>query len=344
MTKYLRQFKRISFNKWYYILLSIIIFLAITFYIPRATIAAKLEDTGMASSYVESSATMAFSSIFNFFAILVLLDFCFMIKNKSYSLIKLIPVILFMILHIFFPRRDLLLFILEFLLIFYSINWHLFNKNMIVLIVGIGMFMYFVYFPFYNIMRNNRIPIDPKNPIGSLIELVENGIENYKQGDKNQQEAQNDRSLGLINAMCNTIKYVSYPEYGKVSLVGLKYAIPSVIVGKKSESSEVVLEKKAHSVADQADSVFLLAYVDFTVLGGIYALVLYFFISILYSYYANIFQTRLKTYLIPVFILFSLFSFFWNVEGKFESSISWFFGSIFLLVLLIFLEKINNFE
>ena len=189
-------------------------------------------------------------------------------------------------------------------------------------------------------MRNNAVPFDADKPINSLCMIIKSGIEHSKDKGENQINAQNERSLGLISAMMRIIKYSHNFEYGNTTTLGVKWAIPKIIIGNKGkEGTESKLEKKAHSAEDQADSYFLLAYSDFGILGGIYTLLLYFFVFFIYHIYSQFLFNKLHLKIAPIFILFSLSSIIWNVEGKFESAISWFFGSIFVFTFIFICEK-----
>ena len=131
-------------------------------------------------------------------------------------------------------------------------------------------------------------------------------------------------------------------SYGGITKQAILWSTPSFFVNKKNElTSEKILELKSGTLNDQADSIFLLSYGDFGLFGGIYSVILYVFIFILYHYYAQFFNNSFNLNIVPIFILFSLFSLMWNVEGKLESALSWFFNSVFVIVTVFIFERVK---
>ena len=341
LTKFIRQFRELKLSKIYYIFLIIIFVYAVTFYIPRATIIVKLENSGV-KTYQDSAAMMAFGNFFFLIGILLTFSFNFMIKTKIRDIKVIIFFSIYFILLIFFPRRTFVYFLLQFVLIFYSINRNLINKKFLTIAVVSAIGVYVIYFPFYNMMRNNSVTFNATNPIESLQKVFDEGIENSRNNSDDELKKQEDRSLGLIVALDRIMKNNQSSSYGGITKQAILWSTPSFFVNKKNElTSEKILELKSGTLNDQADSIFLLSYGDFGLFGGIYSVILYVFIFILYHYYAQFFNNSFNLNIVPIFILFSLFSLMWNVEGKLESALSWFFNSVFVIVTVFIFERVK---
>lgn len=338
ITKYLQNFYEIRFGLIGKLLIGLCLLVMLVYYLPRATIVAASKDLGVVS-YEESSLTMAFGYMMKVAGFLLFLDFSYSIKNKKYSRINICYLLAYTAILLFFPRREFLSGLLQLLIAIYSVHRRFFSMKRILMFGALAAFLWGVYFPFYNVIRWNPVNFDSNHPVESLVSIVEYGIENYAANSADQLESSEQRSLGLYQAVYMLASRNITPQYGKVTLASIDVAIPKVLNPNKGSGSEGLLEQMTGAYVDIADSFMLLSYGEFGLLGGIYCCVLYLFFILLYSKYAKFYISVLSSRLVPIFVMFTLLDSLWNVEGKVESYISWFFGSAFTVILILIVEK-----
>ena len=317
-TFYLQNFTRIDFKVMGRILVGIGLLVMLTYYLPRATIVAAAKDLGTVS-YEESSFTMAFGSAMKIIGFLLFLDFSYRLKAGVKDIVNTIFLLFYLSILIFFPRREFLSGLLQLLLAIYSVHRSFFTLKKVSLMGCFAVFLWLVYFPFYNVIRWNPISFDSNHPIESLSSILSYGIENYSLNADDQLESSQERSLGLYNAVYLLAKRDITPQYGKITAASIDIAIPKVLNPNKGKGSEGMLENMTGAHVDIADSFMLLSYGEFGVVGGLYCCFLYVFFIVLYSKYAQFYKIIIKSNLVPIFILFTTFDNLWNVESKVES-------------------------
>jgi hypothetical protein len=92
---------------------------------------------------------------------------------------------------------------------------------------------------------------------------------------------------------------------------------------------------------DSADSILLLAYGDFSFLGGIYTLLLYCFIYWCYTVISFAYNKLQKNSLISFYLILALFNITWNIEGKLDDLFADMVGIVLVGVLLFAVQKLN---
>lgn len=339
LTQYLQRFSKIEIDIYGRVLIGLCLFIMLTYYLPHASIVAAVENTNI--SYEESSLTMALGNVIKVVGSFLFLDFSYNLKRKETNKINVFFLCLYILILLFFPRREFLSGLLQLLLTMYSINRSFFTLKKVVIMGCFASFLWVVYFPFYNVVRWNPVRFDSSHPVESLTQIVEYGINNYSQNSTEQLESSEQRSLGLYQAVYMLANRNISLGYGEISLASVDIAIPKVLNPNKGNGSEPILENMTGAHVDIADSLMLLSYGDFGIVGGFYCCFLYAFVILLYNRYAMFFKKKLSSASVPVFILFTMFDYLWNVEGKLESYLSWFFGSIFTILIILFLEKKN---
>lgn len=339
-SRYLQGFSYIEFKPLGRVLIGLSLFVMLTFYLPRATIVASAVEMG-AVSYEESSLTMAFGPIMKIVGFLLFLDFAYRLKSGVKDKINTAFLLIYVSILLFFPRREFLSGLLQLMLSLYSVHRSFFTLKKVSMIGCAAAFLWLVYFPFYNVIRWNPVTFDSNHPIESLSAIVEYGIANYSVNAEEQLESSQSRSLGLYNAVYMLANKNITPKYGEITGASIDVAIPKVLNPDKGTGSEGILENMTGAHVDIADSFMLLSYGEFGVFGGFYCSFLYIFFILLYSKYAQFYRGFAKSDLIPIFILFVMFDNLWNVENKVEAYISWFFGSIFTIIIVICIEKRN---
>lgn len=338
ITKYLKYNYTIKINQKGYIIISICIIILFIYYLPHSTTIIQLNNTSQLS-YFENSLLMILTQVNSFIGFIILIDINHMIKTKATKPQIILFFAIYLILSAFLPRRYLILKIIEFFIIFYSINRKYFNKRNVVVFSSIISFILFIYFPFYNVFRHNGIDYNTSNPIASLTNIVNYGKDNYKYDIKKARVSTENRACGVYNAIYYLINNKPSPQYGKLTMSAIDVAIPKVIHPNKGNGTEVILEKMTNRNKDIADSFFLLSYGEFHIIGGVYTFILFFIFIKLYEKYALFFTKTMSSKIIPLLILNSMFSFCWNIEGKVETCISWFFSSFIIIVVFLILEK-----
>lgn len=330
----------VSFSKWMYYILAGVILYSVIFYLPQVSIAVHFEDAQV-QNYNESSLTMIWGGIYMLSFGIVILKYYLDKKNNVKNKIILFYLISFILISFFLPRRIFLQYVLEFALIFYSINRMLITKKIILVLAGGVMFLYLIYMPFYNQMRWNTVDFDSSNPIESLIEIVDSGLNDSNISKKKAQEDTSGRKLGLYYALYQVIENDDRPSLGSLTYLAIDIAIPSILNPGKGMGTELVMEKKAMLQTDCADSMIFLAYGEFAILGSFYTTFLYILVAFFYSWYDSFFGQMRKIGLASFYSILILFFLSWNVESKLDGAFAGIFQSLILIFLLYCLEKLN---
>lgn len=342
ITKYIQQNQSIIISKVGIFLIFIILIISLVFYLPRATILLRIEDeAGIELDYQLKSLVAIFGSIWNILGLILTLDFIYSYKKKQINKLKFCLTLAYFIMLLFFPRRVFICGALSVFIILYSIYREAINKKLIITISFCGIIFYLIYFPFYNLMRTSGFYFDTKHPLESLSELVATSIDNwnYRVTDEKAEGSSGSRSLGLYHALHDLIKHNPNTKNGALTIADIDLALPKIINPNKGEGSAPILEKMTKHYVDQADSVLLLSYGDFHLFGAFYAVFLFYFILQIYNAYAYLWKKIFKSKLVPLYILYFMISFVWNIESTINGMLSWFFGSIATLIIILFIEK-----
>lgn len=237
------------------------------------------------------------------------------------------------------PRRILVFSVLQFAIVFYALHRNKITKKSItyVLILFIG--LYFIYFPFYNVIRWNNVSFNPRHPIESLSAIINYGLNNFSSRHIEAAQSTDERTLGLYQAIYNLFENCNEWGNGRLTLAAIDGAIPRVLNPNKGDGTERILEEMSKTYTDQADSILLEACGDFSSLGALYAVVLFGVLFWLYEKYSYLYYKLFRSYLIPTFIMFEMLSITWNIEGNIGGRIAFFFSSIFTIILLLILER-----
>ncbi len=341
ITRYLQNFNNLKISKVGTFLLTIIFLVAIVYYMPRATYILELEDAGVELDPSEKTSTFVFGNIFNVTGIVLTLHFVYGLKNRKIVTIGNLFLGIYLILNLFFPRRIFILLVLQIFLCVYAVKRDAITKKLIFYSVVVAMFLYLVYFPFYNIMRQGayEVKFNPNEPIESMGRLASYAWDNWGAMSVDATDASDERSLNLYDAVYDLMKYENPPMNGELTRLAIDIAIPRILNPHKAEGSQPVLEEMTKHYKDQADSYLLVAYGEFHFIGALYALLLFVIVTFSYLFYGALWSQLFHSYMPKIYVTFICFALTWNVEGTIDSFLPWFFSSLPLLVMLVILEK-----
>lgn len=333
--KHIKHFKISVLGK---ILIAIGIVVSTVYYLPRMSIAVRMEESGIRTSYAESSILMALTSVIFIIGVVLTLASLTNIKELKRDKFLIALDVFYLGLMIFMPRRLFVFALLEIAIVFYSLHRISISKKIVSYIIVIFFGLYLIYFPFYNVVRWNNVSFNPSHPIESLSAIIKYGIRNYSQQQTTASQSTDERSLGLYEALYNLFHNCTEWGNGKLTVAAIDGAIPRIINPNKGNGTERTLERMAGVYNDQADSILLEACGDFKFLGSLYAVILFAILFWLYEKYSYLYYKLFGSYLIPTFILFELLSITWNIEGNLGGRIAFFFSSIFSIIVLLILE------
>lgn len=337
---FLKKIDTIHFNTAAKALVFLSLFYLVSYYLPRMSIAVRMEElTGAERSYEEGALAMAMGPLISILNVLLTIRVVTDWRKGYYTTWTLVALVIFYVFMFFMPRRAFLGELLCSIIVLYSIYRKTINKKFIMIGIGAGLFLWLVYFPFYNVFRWSPVKFDSKQPVESLVGIIEYGIDNYSLEKDDAAESSEKRTMGLYDAIYQLLKASPEPQYGSLTAEAVDVAIPRIFNPGKGNGSEEPLEKLTKQNNDIADSFLLLGVGDFLLFGGIYAALLYIVIARLYSLYCNIFYKKLKVMIVPLFFIGYLITWAWNIENKVDGSLSVFFGSIFALLLMVIIEK-----
>ena len=292
---------------------------SLIYYIPQMSVISAFEvvsQSGKNISYEQSSMIKFFSTVFRLGLIITLILFFQDLTKKKIDKFILVSLSLFLVNLLMLSRRQLLVFLLFTALIFYSNNRELINRKVLIYITGFCTFLYFVYFPFYNIIRHSPIIFTANSPITSIKSIYDYGIRSFEDNNKSASQSVDTRALGLYRSLYKLAEIDSDTDitWGAITLSAIDHAIPKVINPGKGSGSELLLQNRLHTNKDSADSILLIALADYSILGSIITALIFFVVyKILYSLYfisESIFgnnHTKWVWWLLPLNILILLF-------------------------------------
>ena len=344
LTFFLKHFPTIKSNLWLNMILIFIPVFSLYYYIPQMSLISsfsEIQKDGVDMSYEASSMVKFFSSIFSVSLILSLLILFQNINKRKFEISNLISVILFLINLLLLSRRQLILYFLFAAILFYSFNRELINKKFLIYLTGFGLFIYFVYFPFYNIIRRTPVEFQFDSPITSLIAIYEYGIDSYTDASGDASELTEEREIGLYRAVYwlaqnDTENDISW---GKVTLAAIDHAIPKIINPGKGLGSEVILQNRMNTANDSADSVLLLAFADFSILGSVLAVLIYYVVYRMWLLISNGFRFFFDESIVSYYFAFFLFKMSFSIEQKLDGILADTVAYFLVCILIISAHK-----
>ena len=335
---FLRHIQRVNISFIGKLLIALGLAFAYIFYLPRMSIAVRMEESGMKTNYAVSSFAMAMTSVISIIGVVLTLATLTNLKHIKNDKILIALDIVYFVLMLFMPRRMFVFPFLEFAIVFYSIHKKKITKKLVSSVLLIFVVIYFVYFPFYNVIRWNKVNFSPSHPIESLVAIVKYGMNNFSVQQTEAIQSTDERTLGLYEALYNLFNNCTEWGNGKLTIAAIDGAIPRILNPNKGKGTEYILEQMTGTYTDQADSIPLEACGDFGSFGAFYAVFLFLVLFWLYEKYSYLYYKLFKSYLVPTFIMFEILSITWNIEGNFGGRISFFFSSIFSIIVLLLLE------
>jgi hypothetical protein len=316
----------------------IVMILATIFcYIPYSSLLLKSEKE--LNSYGATSLLMALGAMVQGLGVLLSFRVSWLYKIGKKDYLSVICFVVYLCSMMMLPRRTFLGFVVSFAIVFYSINRTSINRKMIGLMFILLFVIYSVFFPFYNVVRWKGVVFEPLHPIESITELVSVGIENYGAEKQAAKEISDTRSEGVYMAVYNMIGHMQQPGLVRYTMMEVDEAIPKVLNPNKGKGTEGIFENMTGAHLDIADSFFMLSAAEFGLMGGIYTLLLYLIVFLIYTKYERFVRVNFHCLTISLLLLTQAISTVWNIETKFSAAISWLFSSIFFVVTLMLLEK-----
>lgn len=341
ITAYIKRYNGFKISKTGIILIFVILLASLVFYMPKATYILHLEDAGVSLDHEDTVQTLLLGNFFNIAGTVLIFNFSCNVKKLNIKDVGLLLFLAYMIMNLFFPRRVFLSLLLQILLCVYALHRSFINFKVIISASVFGIFLYFVYFPFYNIMRNGSSVgnFNPSAPIESLIEISSYAIDNWSLMSEDATKASDTRSLNLYDAVYDLIKYNPEARWGELTWKAIDVSIPKVLNPNKGEGAAPILEKLAKQHSDQADSYLLIAYGDFHYFGSFYAFFIYITLFSIYILYNRLLRKLFNVEFLSMCFALILFGLTWNVEASLDGFLSWFFSSVPALIIFIILEK-----
>ncbi|MBA6315440.1 hypothetical protein [Cellulophaga baltica] len=346
ITQFLKNYPDINASLILKILLIVLPIFSITYYVPQMSIISafsEIRDANSDASYEQSSMVKYFGTIFKLGLIITLKLFFQKKQGKKVDVLILTSLLLFLVNLVMLPRRELLVFCLFGALLFYSSKRDAINKKFIIIIACFGIFLYTVYFPFYNIIRFSPVQFDLKNPTESISEIYNFGISSYDNSKEGASELTDTRAIGLYRAVYWLAKYDTNEDisWGGITLAAIDHAIPKAINPGKGLGSETILEKRMHAPNDSADSILLLALADYSIFGNLYTILLYILIYYLLLVIARKSETLFGQNIISYYLIFFIFRLTFDVEQKLDAILANIVSFILVIILIVAIQKLN---
>lgn len=339
ITRYLSRYKDFKISLMGQVLIFLSMIAIFIFYLPTQALVLRFEEVSGGKTYAQSTFFLLLAALYFVVRIIVSLIIVSDFINNRKNIFNIILFVFFVLLALLGVRRDLILSLLVFLIILYSMNREMFNRKFVIISLCIGLFLLIVYFPFYNIIRRSPVIFDSNSPVESVVEIMNYGIENYDKKIDNANESTDKRSLGLYNAFYMAVEKNPEWSWGSVTVSFIDMAIPRFLNPNKGTGKKDIITNVLGVNYDIADSVLLTGVCEFGIWGGLYAALLFLVVFVMYSLYSNILVIYTSSLLIPVYIMFSLFNMCWNVEVIMTAFFSYFFSSIPMIIILYIIEK-----
>ncbi|MGS0526303.1 hypothetical protein ACU8V7_15200 [Zobellia nedashkovskayae] len=206
-----------------------------------------IQEANRNISYEQSSMIQFFGTIFRLGLVISTVLFVQNIDEKKYDLLTISSMILFLINFLMLSRRELLETILFVGIIIYSFNRALINKKLISYAILLGAFLYFVYFPFYNIIRRTPVAFSIQAPVTSIQKIYDYGVNNFGNSSESAAELTDSRAIYLYRAIYWIAQNDSDRDitWGGITLMAVDHAIPKAINPNKGLGIRENFRKKA---------------------------------------------------------------------------------------------------
>lgn len=341
ITYYIGWIKKLEISKIGYLILIVSMLVTLLFYLPHVSVA--LRDTSENElSYSESSFYIAWTPVIVFVGSILSLNLNLNIRDGKTNLISIVLFVSFLLMCFFLRRRPMLFQLVIFSLFFYALNRRLISKKLMLYVTPVLLFVFYVLFPFFNIIRVNSLRYDDRRPISSVVDIITYGMDNWSYMKEKARSDTDSRFVNLFDAVYSLADVNPPMELGSLTVSEVDLALPSVINSNKGKGSQGKLERMTKKNTDIADSVLLLSYGEFHVMGGGYAVLLYLMVFFLLSKYEQLFRNRMKLYLVAYFVCLHIIEVTWNCECTYGGYLSWFFASVFLLIIIALMEKTKS--
>lgn len=293
-------------------------------------------------SYIYSSLIKVLFSLHTIlFSLAVFLLFRLKKRNLRTPLFLLITLLIFGIISFFIGRRYILSFALLIAFSHYSVNRNsikLFDylKYGIILII-----FYFVLFPFFNIVRNERL-FDNSKPISTVFKTIYFGVNNFSSSYHIASARTEERSVFLFGYLYDVINLNPYPQNGMITVASIDNAIPRVLNPEKGAGSDPLLTAISKKYTDISNSYLLHAYADFNLSGSFFCYLMFIFVIGCYQLGFNLTKNFSNHYSIALVFCISLFFFTYNIEAKFEDVLANLFQMPISLSIVWFILKVSD--
>ncbi|MBT2159748.1 hypothetical protein [Zobellia barbeyronii] len=346
VTYFLKNYSSLQAKLPLKLVLIVLPIFALTYYVPHMSTMSAFEEikqAGVRASYEESSMVKLFGTIFTLGLIISITLFLQNFKEKKYDILAVGSLLLFLVNLLLLPRRTLLEFILFGAIIFYSLNRDLINKKLMLYAFSFGMFLYLVYFPFYNIVRRSPVKFEIQSPVTSIQAIYDYGISSSDDANDRAANLTDSRAIYLYRA----IYWVALNDndkditWGDLTLSAIDHAIPKVLNPTKGLGSELTLEARQHTNKDSADSVLLLALADYSMLGAIATVLIYFIVFKLLTFISDSSEFFFGKTIASLYVVYFVFKLAFATEKKLDSILADIVTYTLVIALIIFLHKTN---
>ncbi|MGJ8667816.1 MAG: hypothetical protein ACSHW7_15730 [Patiriisocius sp.] len=346
ITFYLKKFPKIKASLTLKVILVILPIFSITYYIPHMSLIAAFEGIQEANrniSYEQSSMIQFFGTIFRLGLVISTVLFVQNIDEKKYDLLTISSMILFLINFLMLSRRELLETILFVGIIIYSFNRALINKKLISYAILLGAFLYFVYFPFYNIIRRTPVAFSIQAPVTSIQKIYDYGVNNFGNSSESAAELTDSRAIYLYRAIYWIAQNDSDRDitWGGITLMAIDHAIPKAINPNKGLGSEKILEKRQHTNKDSADSILLITLADFSMLGSVIAVLIYFLIYKLWFFISKSSEFFFGKTMVSLYVVYFLFNLSFGTEKRLDAILADTVAYCLAIAIIILVHKMN---
>ncbi|MFC4097743.1 hypothetical protein [Euzebyella saccharophila] len=346
VTYFIKKYPALKASLPLKILLIILPAFALTYYVPHMSTMSAFEDireAGVRASYEESSMVKLFGTIFSLGLVVSITLFFQDLNRKKFQLLTVISLLVYLVNLLLLSRRTLLEFVLFGAIIFYSLNRELINKKLIFYACCFGMFLYFVYFPFYNIVRRSPVEFEIKDPITSIQKIYDYGIGSSNDASDRAADLTASRAIYLYRAIYwvalnDTDKDITW---GELTLIAIDHAIPKVLNPSKGLGSELILEDRQHTNKDSADSVLLLGLADYSMLGAIFTLLAYFTVYRILVFISNSSEIFFGDTIASLYVVYFVFKLAFATEKKLDSILADIITYTLVIFLIVLLHKSN---
>ena len=346
ITKYLKNYPTVNLSFSLNIILIVIPIFSLLYYVPKISVIdsfSEIRENSANVSYEASSMVKLFSSIFSVSLIIALLIFFQNIKKKKFQVSNVISLLIFLVNLLLLSRRQLLLYFVFAAILLYSFNRELINKKFIFYVFSFGMFMYFIYFPFYNIIRRTPVEFKLSSPIVSIIGIYEYGVNSFEESREDSAESTDSRAIGLYRALYWLARSDSEDDitWGAITLAAIDHAIPRIINPGKGLGSEELLQRRMNTSNDSADSILLLAFADYSILGSIITLLIYYLVYRIWLLISNVYKFSFGTSILSFYFVFFLFRMTFSIEQKLDGILADTVAYILIGAIIVSLHKLK---